>query len=512
MFFEQIYYSECKHTTASDFKNTLQASRIRCGRIAMIKRAAIELGDQFYENPEHEAITRSYPVLVGCISQCPKDIKDCLVPLGILAPADLHYLTNHSHDNDDKARRIVDRLQAKVKEDRSCFRNIIEYFGKISSIKRGLDKLKESYAQVLEENQKWNISLEHPNPQDSTKTSSSEWSFHTANSSFSSTESLNLYMSVKKEPSLSAHGDRQICFEERDLMYETRIIKEKFSSLITMVVISMRNSGVLVQDFIFFLSRIETFKADLTSTKNQLMLFNGKLVRQLNRKCQTVNQIFEEVDGFYSWFNHNLIKEIIETFCKNDKAVGQMMDEYSCRFKNYCKNRLCRVQRNGFNFLHKDRTPVIFKIDREWQVMRISTIDTITAIIRHVLKVKRSTICLRSASNGCVELTYDIPDQVADMVFPLPRDQVDALEKHKIYYVRCEMEMYSRVRAQSIILGNVIFILMAVAFENWPYFVAGVVQLFLILIQQLFVKHQKTIINGLETVVNLQTMPGTFNL
>ena len=385
--------------------------------------------EQVHDNPEYEAIRRSYPILVDCISQSPVDVKDSLLQLGIFARTDNHYLANYAHDNGDKARRIVDIILTRVKADQPCFRDIMSCLEQHLWLKSGLDKLRDNLTNVIEENHKAIRPLKQT--EDSSDTLSSEWSFHTANSSITSTESFNLYTLIEKESPLSQH--QQFAFKESELNYKTRIIKGKFSTLTTKVIMSMKNSGTSVEHFTFFLSELNAIEADLTSTKQSIMLFDKKFVEYLNQKCDTVTKIFEMIRGFYSWFNHILTKDIINTFCKHDREVIQMMDAYSKEFGVYCKNRLIRNKRNGFNFSHKRRTPIVFKIDSGWKDMRISTIDTVTAIIQHTLKLKRSTICLCSVSNGCIELTYDIPQHIASIVFPLSKEQVEHLKEHKIY-------------------------------------------------------------------------------
>ena len=203
--------------------------------------------------------------------------------------------------------------------------------------------------------------------------------------------------------------------------------KETLLALVTSVVISMKQSNVQVVDVIFFLSEIEALQAKLTTARKQCLLFDKKFVTSLQKKCHNINDIFTEIKGYYSWFNYFLIQKIIKTFCRHDNDINQMIEDYKHKMKRYSKNRVCRVSQNGFNFLRKDRLPIVFKIDKKWDTMRVSAINTITATIRQVLNLRESTICLRTVSNGCVELTYDLPEHVADIVFPLPEAQMTTL-------------------------------------------------------------------------------------
>ena len=76
-------------------------------------------------NPEYDAIKRSYPVLVECISQDPRVIHDWMIPLGILSSKDERYLRNPAHDDSDKARAIVDVIMDQVKRDHSLYEKFV---------------------------------------------------------------------------------------------------------------------------------------------------------------------------------------------------------------------------------------------------------------------------------------------------------------------------------------------------------------------------------------------------
>ena len=77
------------------------------------------------DSPEYNTINNFYPKLVSCVRQSPNDITDHLRPLGILAPADLEFLSNSQNDNDQKARRIVDVVMNHIQNDSQVFHKFI---------------------------------------------------------------------------------------------------------------------------------------------------------------------------------------------------------------------------------------------------------------------------------------------------------------------------------------------------------------------------------------------------
>ena len=67
------------------------------------------------DSPEHQTLTQCYPKLVACVGHSPDDIADQLRPSQMLAPGDWAFLANPNHDNDQKARRVIDAILNQVK-------------------------------------------------------------------------------------------------------------------------------------------------------------------------------------------------------------------------------------------------------------------------------------------------------------------------------------------------------------------------------------------------------------
>ena len=102
---------------------------------------------------EYKTLIQCYPGLVSCMQQSPNDIEVQLRPYRILAPADLRFLSNPSHDDDKKARRIVDAILTQVQS------NTRSYHMFIKALKAAGDwteatvrNLEQAYASIRTEN------------------------------------------------------------------------------------------------------------------------------------------------------------------------------------------------------------------------------------------------------------------------------------------------------------------------------------------------------------------------
>ena len=157
--------------------------------------------------------------------------------------------------------------------------------------------------------------------------------------------------------------------------------------------------------------------------------------------CDDPDDLFRKMFDldYYSWFRFDLIEEIADTFCDEDAYVRTKLSDYKTHRREFCQNRLCHFPQplSGLGG-YRDAEPYVFKVDREWETMRLSHLDIVTSSICNVLKLQRLALFLQSihVANGRVQLTYGIPQHVAaaDIVFPLSKDQEKALEKNGIRF------------------------------------------------------------------------------
>ena len=249
----------------------------------------------------------------------------------------------------------------------------------------------------------------------------------------------NLYKEAEAMPAVGA-PDRIFDKSEADLGRETRSMRRKFASLINKVINSIKKASVEVKALATYLQQIELIEASLVTAKHSCLFFTTKIIESIENS--DIDNVFRELKDYYSWFNYDLIGGIIDAFCDKDDDLKMELSDYKENMKQYCENRLCQFpdSLNGFGEHRDNNKPYIFKIDKEWSLMRLSELDAIKSIICDVLKLKRVALFLRSVENGCVEVTFGVPEPVADIVFPPSRDQVDTFKKHGIQY--CDSKLH----------------------------------------------------------------------
>ena len=77
------------------------------------------------DSSEYKTMSHFYPKMIVCFKQSPNDIADQMRPLGILAPGDLEFLNNPHHNNDQKARKIVDVVMNHIQDDSQVFHKFV---------------------------------------------------------------------------------------------------------------------------------------------------------------------------------------------------------------------------------------------------------------------------------------------------------------------------------------------------------------------------------------------------
>ena len=101
------------------------------------------------ESPEYEALNQCSTTLFDCIRQSPSDIADKLKPSGKLAPGVLFFLSNPKHDDDEKAKKIINVMINQVKIDSQVFHTFVSAMKEAGSWTEGAVTILENKYKTL---------------------------------------------------------------------------------------------------------------------------------------------------------------------------------------------------------------------------------------------------------------------------------------------------------------------------------------------------------------------------
>ena len=327
---------------------------------------------------EYKTLTKCSSRLASCIQQSPNDIVVQLRPSGILAPEDVSYFDNPHHNNDQKAQKIVEVVLNQVKINSQVFSAFVLALEAAGSwTKTVVSELKDMYRVPS--------FLESPCPE------------HRDNSTQETltADSLlvrSLYQVVEAEPTL---GDIESSRTDRELRRETHHMRIRFAGLVVKVIASIELAKVTVKSLVTYFRQIKCVSATvvIVSGQGSCSLFPPQVIREF--ETGDIDNMFRILKDYFSWFNFELIEAIIKVFCYKDVALKRELSDYKDHMKQYCKNRLFEFS-DGFGE-HRDHVKsYIFIIDKEWETMRFSELETIKTIICGVLGLKGDALFLRT--------------------------------------------------------------------------------------------------------------------
>ena len=251
-------------------------------------------------------------------------------------------------------------------------------------------------------------------------------------------ESLYDLVEAKSKLSLASGSMPDI---EKPTCSSTKKMKTKFGVLINQTTKSLKLRGVSADQLILFLAQLEGLDPVCTTAAESYLLFEQDIIKIFKAECSTIEDVFMRLKGYYSWFNYQLIKDIANVFCEDDVQLKKEFKKYKSHLSKYCEKRL--------HYFPEETEPptvdtqiYIFKIEQEWRTMTLSQVKIVKKIICQILKLQKVALRLRSVRNGCVEMTFDIPTHLAEVVFPLSEEKVRVLKKHKIRYFPGEYILY----------------------------------------------------------------------
>ena len=376
------------------------------------------------DSPEYKTLNQCYPKLVSCIGQSPDDVDVQLRPHELLAPGDVSFLNNPEHNKTQKAKKIADAILDQVKINPQHF---------------------HLFVQALEAAGPWTrtivTELKHPfitSTQVNVCYRAQEHSGDSKGQAQPFSPSSNSDSQVVKRQAVEARlSSSEVGGEMID--QSAYHMRTEFSGLLHSLIGLIKKNGKTVNNLTTFLQQIKVPSA----TGNSYLLFTAEYICKIETVCCDVDDAFTVLKGYYSWFNFHLIEYIINEFCDEDEEVKVKLTDYKAHMKQLCEARLCDFPGSRYGFgtgEHRSGTkPCVFNVDKHWTIIKLSDLEVVKGTICDVLRLNRLAVSLQvvgSSSNGCVEVTFDIPQHLGDAVFPLSKGQVETLTKHGIKY--CE--------------------------------------------------------------------------
>ena len=211
----------------------------------------------------------------------------------------------------------------------------------------------------------------------------------------------------------------------------------------------MKARQVERKSFVYTLTQCEVYSAE---EKHKVSLFQLHKKDLLN--TSDIYDIFMIISPYYSWFNYELFKEIVNTHGSDEDKAN--MQRYCQDFSEYCKRIPC-VEFQDSNSKSSCQTKIKFKLDYDnIESLNHYDIKHIQRSIAEILNLKSSVLVLSDVQNGCMALTFLVPAHIASQLVQLATDKKATL--HKEIKMISAVQEHDDLRPQKVSLKYIISI------------------------------------------------------
>ena len=222
--------------------------------------------------------------------------------------------------------------------------------------------------------------------------------------------------------------------DETSLALQSRkLMKIEFSVLYTSLRLAMKERNITGSDLISHLVDMEMFGSETEPLYNNQDVTLRTAISTA-KISQSLDNVFHLMAPYCSWFNHLLIESIIDTFFSDNEnhSIHKRFAIFKQKFCDYCKDRKDLVDHDFGSEETSGTTLTIFKIDQQWDNIRVEHLPHIVDALADALKVRKHNLVLRTVNNGCLELNIAMSNEWAEQLFPLQQNILPALRDCKV--------------------------------------------------------------------------------
>ena len=226
----------------------------------------------------------------------------------------------------------------------------------------------------------------------------------------------NSVHSTVKEQSFPNLKTENLTEEQREeliakLTVESEDMRSKFATLVSLMNTSLQDNEISV--------------SKLTVTFKNLDL--DEVVKILDDETD-MNKAILKASDFWSFFDYEIVKSIINTHCRDDADLQQEVKLYESDFKTYCQRRLCEVPVKSLKTDIPSKTSNLYlKIDETFEIKFFKT-KKIEARLSNLLG---KCLYLQKVKEGCIELVFSYLGKI-NLALPLNSQQEEELSEMRV--------------------------------------------------------------------------------
>jgi len=229
------------------------------------------------------------------------------------------------------------------------------------------------------------------------------------------------------------------------LRSESREIMIRFQELVSATIESLIRQSVSQDKLVSHIMTLGAFDSVLKEPQVPVLCHRIKELKAAN----TIYEIFLVLNDYFSFFNYQLIEHIIKALdTKENKAELQ---KYKDDFNQYAKRRVFECLPEFGTVNDEDHADIFVKVDSQYDNYTVAEIEEFRHKLSKILHLSTQGILrLCRVDKGCFQLMFQVPSFVQHKIFPLPRDQEEALVAIGIISLTCgEYQFLVKLTANS---------------------------------------------------------------
>ena len=224
------------------------------------------------------------------------------------------------------------------------------------------------------------------------------------------------------------------------LSCESAELAAKFESLCSSLLLSLKKRDGIKTELAHCMLHMATLQPVFEDEEQPI--FRKQKEKLL--KAADVDEIWEIICYYFSFFNYRLIEHIIEQLGTNENK--KRMAEYKEEFEKYAKRRVYECPAE-FGYTNEEDSTIIVKLDDCYDGCTLFQIEKLKVKLCEILGLSGVSLRLTTIEKGCYKLTFQMPSFIEDIVFPLSDEQQVELGNLGIVWIQCgdyEYQMVSR--------------------------------------------------------------------
>ena len=202
------------------------------------------------------------------------------------------------------------------------------------------------------------------------------------------------------------------------LKEETKQIMLQFYNLLSKFFNALKERKVSVDDIKTHLMVLEAFDDD-----DDRPAFHEQ--RDKLDHATTINEVFQVIKVFCSFFNYDLIEHLIDIIGTDEDKVR--LEKYKIKFMEYARRRIYECPPKTA-MSTTGQCDMIMKLESRFSSkLTLSDLRQFRFNVSKTLKVSPYIVRLCCIEKGCIRLTFQIPHFVAQRSFPLTSEQGNSL-------------------------------------------------------------------------------------